>query len=151
MPKGHSGTAYFIDCHIESFPNNGLYGSGPGQGNGPGGAVHVIRGLFRNNNVSNVRVGSDTSSVIGTVSIQDGHAPINRGDNQRGVWVRETGQNMRIEAVDIIQAVGGDGALRIDARDGGGSGTIRDVRIKTTYRQGPSMSIPAIGAAVTST
>lgn len=56
---GHNGTLQLIDCHIENSPDNGLYG-GRTFGN-----TEIYRGLWRNNDVSQVRMSGQGSRVDG--------------------------------------------------------------------------------------
>jgi hypothetical protein len=61
------GTITLKDCHIEGFPNNGLYCSRTY------GVVRVEGGTFRNNDISQVRIGSDGSYVEGaTIEVDAG-------------------------------------------------------------------------------
>lgn len=137
--KRHAGTFELIDAHIEGFADNGLYASSPSQSDGENGEVHVVRGLFRNNNISNVRIGTDRSSVRGSVIVQDAPAPANSGaHNQRGLRVRQhaTGDDIEIEDVHITQTESGNGALVIEGDDGG-SGTITGARIRNEISTAP--------------
>jgi hypothetical protein len=53
----HAGTLRVENCHLEEFGNNGMYCSRcPGQ-------VQVVGGVFRNNNVSSIRISGDGSYV----------------------------------------------------------------------------------------
>ncbi len=56
---GGRGTIKVIDCHLEEFGNNGIYGSRTLS------AVQVIGGIYRNNNVSGIRISGDGSFVDG--------------------------------------------------------------------------------------
>lgn len=49
------GTVRLIQCHLEEFPNNGVYASRTN------GRVEVIGGTYRNNDISQVRLGSEGS------------------------------------------------------------------------------------------
>lgn len=135
VPRDSEGEIHFIDCHVEGFANNGLYASSPGYADGGGGAeVHVRRGLYKNNNIAGVRIGSSNSSVVGTVIVNDGPSPLNRtsgGDrNQRGLRVRAAGDDLRMENVDIIQSEGANGAFAYKLDVPGGSGSIVDTRVQ---------------------
>jgi hypothetical protein len=55
--RGTEGTIRIEDCHFEEFGNNALYTSRT-----PG-TVEVVRGVYRNNNGSGVRIGGETSYV----------------------------------------------------------------------------------------
>lgn len=59
--RANVGTVRIEDCHLEEFGNNGLYCSRTT------GAVEVVGGTYRNNNVSGVRIGGSASYVDGAV------------------------------------------------------------------------------------
>lgn len=65
---GHMGAVTFRNIHVARISNNGLYATPPAQNGNPG-ITHVENSYFRNNNISNVRVGSKrgTSRVKDTV------------------------------------------------------------------------------------
>lgn len=56
---GGKGTVKVVNCHLEEFGNNGIYGSRTLS------AVQIIGGTFRNNNVASVRISGDGSYVEG--------------------------------------------------------------------------------------
>ena len=56
----HRGRVTIENCHLEEFGNNGIYGS-----RNPG-TVEVVGGLYRNNNVSGVRLGGGGNVVRDT-------------------------------------------------------------------------------------
>lgn len=56
-----------IDCHAYDFANNGIYASNCGKKSGGGGKVHVRGGLYKNNNISGIRIGSPGSSIKNVV------------------------------------------------------------------------------------
>lgn len=75
VSKEHAGDVVFRDCTIQGFTDNGLYASAPGLPDGAGGIVHVDGGTYRNNNVANVRLGSEGSVARGVTSISDSPPP----------------------------------------------------------------------------
>jgi len=76
----HVGDLTFRDCRVEHFPNNGLYAS---EAQGP---VKVEGGRFRNNDISQVRLGSRGSYARNVEVVVDAVRPKDR--NQRGIWLR---------------------------------------------------------------
>lgn len=126
----HRGTVYLYDLYVVGFADNGLYASPPGKAGAGDGPVHVIGGFFSNNNISGVRLGSTGSSVRGTVIVNVD--PV--GGNHRAVRIREPGRNIVIEDVDIVQAIAGT-AIEIHRGSEGGSGTMRNVRIRNDISQ----------------
>lgn len=129
--RGHAGEITFEDCVFEDFSNNAIYASDPGRSDGAGGAVHVNGCLFRNNNVSSVRVGGPGSSVRNS-RIEVASAPPTHGTgmNARGVRLR-TGHDHVVENCTI--AFGSDagfshGAIKFHPESGGA--TIRDTEIR---------------------
>lgn len=111
------GRMTFRDCHVEGFPNNGLYVS-PSRG-----PVRVLGGTFANNGIANVRVGAN--SVVRGVTVR-GDTTDSRFANMRGIWARK-GRNIRIENCDIRyeQVPSSDGALVM-----AGEGSVRNVDIQ---------------------
>ncbi|XVH31279.1 right-handed parallel beta-helix repeat-containing protein [Haloferacaceae archaeon DSL9] len=89
IPSSHVGTMWVNDCELGSFPDNGLYMSGDD------GRVVVRGGVFRNSNVSNIRIRGTQSYVQNATVIVDERIP---GRNQRGIrldkgaglWVYKT-------------------------------------------------------------
>ncbi len=78
------GTIQLENCRFEEFSGNGLYGSRTY------GVVQVKGGLYKNNDVSQVRIGNDGSYIenaVVDVDANDTRSP-NPWDalNQRGVW-----------------------------------------------------------------
>lgn len=69
--RDHAGTLEFRDCTVVGFSDNGLYASAPGLDSGRGGIVNVTGGRFGNNNIANVRLGSDGSTARGVASVSD--------------------------------------------------------------------------------
>lgn len=132
--KEHSGTVKLIDCWIEGFADNGLYASAPGTdddeaGDGP---VIVEGGLFKNNNISNVRLGSSESTVRGATLVHDDVAPENSGSiNQRNLRIRQPGEDLLVEGCDIYHEIDGNHPVDFSSQIDGGSGTIRTTRVYT--------------------
>ena len=96
--RPHAGELVFRNCNVEGYTDNGLYASAPGLEDGAGGPVHVEGGTYRNNNVANVRLGSEGSTASDVTSISD-TSPPSSGDvtaNARGFRLR-SGQGQLIE------------------------------------------------------
>lgn len=139
-PTGHAGEVFIRDCHGAWHTDNGIYASPPGKdGEGP---VHVIGGLYRNNNIDNVRIGSNGSSIKEVVSIQSEVARTANGRKQRGLWVREPGQDLRIENNEIrmVDDANAAGILCGSGADGA-SGVMRDNLIYQEPGTGPAFNI----------
>ena len=82
----HVGVLRMLWCHVEGFVDNGVYADGwAGAGRGQ---VIVAGGLYKNNNISQVRVGNDHSRVYkATVVVEDDY-PHSQTRNQRGIRIR---------------------------------------------------------------
>ncbi|MFC6955371.1 right-handed parallel beta-helix repeat-containing protein [Halorubellus litoreus] len=118
--SGSKGTLTFRNCHIEGFGNNGLYAS---TGTGP---IHVEGGLFKNNDRTQVRLGSPGSSVTGATIVVDD--PEQEGQNQRGIRISDNPGPVTIDDCDItLRAGSGFGGI-VGAFDGG-SFTVTNTRI----------------------
>jgi len=97
--KNHAGTLRFENCTVANFPNNGLYASAPGRSSrnyrGRDGVVHVRGGLYANNNIANVRLGSTGSTAYGVTVRVDSVPPYPSLEklNVRGIRLRaQSGQ-----------------------------------------------------------
>lgn len=132
VPPEHAGTVVFRNCTVANFGNNGLYASAAHKGGD--GPVIVEGGLYANNNVASVRVGSSGSVVRNVTILHDDQIPgyTDGGTNGRGLWVRNSGEDITIEDCDITVTSESDGAafpLGIHPRRASGSGQVRNCRI----------------------
>jgi len=142
----HAGVVTLEDCWMEAFTDNGVYGSAPGVTHGNNGEVNVIGGLYRNNNIANIRVGGSNSTVDGATVVLTDQQREQWGSsvsvNMRGIWVREgtdgKGHDITIKNCDVYSELP-YAPIEINPRDGGGSGVIEDTRV---YNEGDS---PAVG------
>ncbi|SNZ16953.1 hypothetical protein SAMN06269185_2826 [Natronoarchaeum philippinense] len=137
----HAGTIEFIDCYVEGFSDNGLYASGPGAGfdDAEDGRVIVEGGLYKNNNISNLRLGSSNSVAREVTLVHDGPSPPNDGVwNQRNLRIRQPGENIVVEDCDIYHSVDSYYPVDMSSQFSGGSGVIRNTRI---YTNSSSMAI----------
>jgi hypothetical protein len=145
-----SGDITFRECHVEGFGNNGLYAS---MADGP---VHVEGGLFRDNDRSNVRLGSPNSSVRGAHIVSRATTPTVR--NARGVRFSDGPGPVTVEDCDI-EMRGGRGMGGIVNAYNGGSLEVRNTRIRVdpAYRNlqethtGPAVLLDEASAAPTGT
>ena len=73
----HAGDLLFTGCEFSHMADNAIYASPPGMtGNGQGGAVRVENSLFRNNNVTAIRLGTPGSYAKNcTVITEAGEIP----------------------------------------------------------------------------
>lgn len=86
----HDGKLWVRNCVVGPWPDNGLYCSTDG------GRVVVKGGLFKNSNISNIRLSGDYSSVHDATVVVDNQRE--NDDNQRGIrldsgkynWVENT-------------------------------------------------------------
>lgn len=130
--RDHAGSMTFRDCVIENFPNNGLYASSPGRvSDGSDGIVHVEGGLYKNNNIANVRIGSTGSTVRDVTIIVNKIPPSPPGLlNARGLRLRgQSGQLVENCLIYIGKDAGaGFGALVLHSDTG--RATIRNTTIQ---------------------
>ncbi|MFC4549167.1 MULTISPECIES: twin-arginine translocation signal domain-containing protein [Halorussus] len=103
VDRRHAGDLLVRNCHLERFPNNGLYASAPGGDGGlpiGRGRVRVHGGYYRNNNISNVRLGGEGSEARGvTVAVDE--VPPHNELNARGVLL-QNGRNLLVEDCKIV-------------------------------------------------
>jgi hypothetical protein len=133
VPPGHAGTLTLRNVHLEDFSNNGLYASAPGKpSDGQQGAVLVEGGLYKNNNVAGVRLGSDGSHAIGVTIVNDAESTDigGPGTAQRGLRIREPGDDIVVEDCDIYHSwEGAASPVQFHPGAEGGSGVIRNTRV----------------------
>jgi hypothetical protein len=99
------GLVRFVDCHIEGFPDNGLYAQPPN------GSIEVQGGLFANCDVASLRVGNN--STVRGAQVRVDRVPDGFG-NMRGIRLRE-GRNVLVEdcTVEMLEVSESDGALTV--------------------------------------
>lgn len=134
--REHAGTLTVRNCRLERFSDNAVYASPPGGEGGAfdaaGGTVHVHGGLFRNNNIAAIRLGSTGSTVDGATVIVDETPPtIDESSlNARGIRLR--GQHgQRVENCRLVyrrNAGHTEGAITVHGSNG--AATIRNVVIE---------------------
>lgn len=143
----HAGEAVLLNCHVEGYGDNGAYLSIPHRGGD--GAVHVIGGLYKNNNISCVRIGSSNSSVRDVTIVQDWPVPRTpNGLNQRGLRINGGGENIHVENthITVTSAVPeSHGCIQFHRNSVGGEGTLCNVVMKRTT--GPVIDNQADSAA----
>lgn len=132
VPIGHKGKVYIIDTHVYNSANNGIYASAPGKQSGGHGEVHVLRGLYKNNNIAGVRIGSSKSSIKNVVVVNDALAPSHpNGRNQRGIWVRSDGYNIEINNCDVTKTISSGIPIAINAESNNvGGGSVTNCRVR---------------------
>ena len=125
------GTITLEDCRFEGFPNNGLYCSRTN------GVVRIEGGAFRNNDISQVRIGSEGSYVDGgTLSVDVGASDSpNPGDMLNGRGVRlEVGSldtaGPEVRNCDVVIANAPHSGGGVVASGDIGSFAARDTRIR---------------------
>ncbi len=131
VSDGHAGELTFRDCALDEFSDNGIYASAPGGPNGNDGIVHVIGGTFRNNNISNIRLGSTGATADGVTVIVDGQTPGWGQLNSRGIRLRNK-ENQEIRNCDIsfgAEAADSFGAIVFHQANGGARIVDTDIEI----------------------
>lgn len=112
--RNHEGTIKLVDCRIEEFPNNGVYASRtPGK-------VHVEGGVFRNNDISQVRLGSEGSHLTNATVEVDADAVRNR--NPDATYLKPRG--VRVESGNVVTAGVTVRNSEISVKSGNASGIV---------------------------
>ncbi|MGM0604948.1 MAG: hypothetical protein ACQETB_04660 [Halobacteriota archaeon] len=138
----HAGTLRLLWCHVEGFGDNGAYIDGwAGSGNGQ---AIVVGGLYRNNNIANVRIGNDNSIIYRATCVHDESPNLasNRLRNQRNIRVRQPGDGLIIDDCDVYHAVSSWKPVALHSGADGGSGSISNTRI---YTESSSEAISGYG------
>ncbi|MFD1586444.1 right-handed parallel beta-helix repeat-containing protein [Halorientalis brevis] len=131
--RHHAGTVFFSDCRLSQFSDNAIYASPPGGQNGEfdaeDGLVVVDGGLFRNNNIASIRLGSTGATARNATIVVDETPPHPNGLDVRGIRLR----GMREQVVDNCtikygpNAGIGTGAIAIHGDNG--RATVRNTQI----------------------
>ncbi|WP_255194935.1 right-handed parallel beta-helix repeat-containing protein [Halorarius litoreus] len=118
------GAMTIRDCRIEQFNNNGLYASNVDA------PVTVEGGLYRNNNIAQVRLGSEDSIVRNaTIAATDDLFGDDPGTvNMRGVRIADGPGPVTVDNCDVTMA-GCQGSGGIVTAYDGGSLVVRDTQI----------------------
>lgn len=116
------GDVSFVDCHIEGFPDNGLYADPPE------GSVEVQGGYFRNNGIAGVRIETNEDSVVRGVHVRCDRAE-GSGRNMRGIRLR-AGNSLLVEdcVVELLEVTESDGAITFASELE--SATVRNCRLR---------------------
>lgn len=133
--RTHAGEITFRNCRLEGFSDNALYASPPGGDGGrydaADGTVHVDGGLFKNNNIASIRIGSTGSTVRNATVVVDEVPRHEEGSlNARGIRLR----GKRDQLVENCRLVYGpeagwtSGALTFNGTNG--YARIKDVSIE---------------------
>lgn len=131
------GTLTFRDCHIEGFPDNGLYADPPA------GRIVVEGGQFINNGIANVRVRGDSIVRDAYIRCDGQHREF---DNMRGIRLTDfepqeepepaVVDNCRIEMLAVTHS---DGGIELSSQLA--RGVVRNTTIKVD-----SNNVPAVNA-----
>lgn len=133
------GNIRFVDCHIEGFPDNGLYADPPG------GRMIVDGGYYANSGVSNVRVRAD--SLVENVHVRCDNS--SKGfRNMRGIRLSNYSPDpeappavVRDCTVEIVDVSSSDGAITL-AGDLT-AGEIYDTEIRVDVDEVPALQAKA--------
>lgn len=123
--RSTNGTITFRNCHVEGFTDNGLYASNPSA---PA-AIHVEGGLYRNNNISQVRLGTPDSYVRNarvevTEKIDTWYTV-----NMRGIRAA-TGSGVSVKNCDVVMSADAPSSGAIVGNRDAGDVTVENTRIR---------------------
>jgi hypothetical protein len=122
----HAGHVLFEDCEAANWLDNGLYTSDASEG---GGDVTIRGGVFKNNDVGNVRVGGINSLVEDVTIVQNDTSHMAPDMlNPRGLFCRNG--NATIRNVDITYSDGANTSWPILIRDTMGDVTLENITIE---------------------
>ena len=120
----HEGHVHFRDCHIEGFPNNGIYHDDSN------GRITVEHCFLKNNNIDAVRLGGGNGDTIrDTVIVQESVPAYSTGAKSgRGIRVRYPGSDITIENVHITSNC--SNPFLVPDRSNGPSGQVNGLYIE---------------------
>ncbi|ELZ31630.1 hypothetical protein C474_08152 [Halogeometricum pallidum JCM 14848] len=154
VAQGHAGKLEIRDCEVWNWADNGVYASSPGYVGGfkgqttadrGNGVVHVRGGVYKNNNIANIRIGSTYSSVRGALIRNERNPTGDTWDarrypimprsgsepdpvvNSRGIRLTNRHHQLVADCDIVMNAGRSDGA--IVANGATGTNTIRNTRI----------------------
>ncbi|XVH31008.1 hypothetical protein ACNS7O_11515 [Haloferacaceae archaeon DSL9] len=132
----HVGTLWYKDCTVVSCHDNGMYVRGGGRSQN--GTVVVQGGLYRNNNVSNIRIGGANSAI------EDVQVVVDQNEveflNQRGIRL-DDGANVVVNNAEIrLPQPNGDA---ISVLNEVGAATIVDTNIHLGDRAARGINVSA--------
>ncbi|MDS0300762.1 hypothetical protein NDI76_18595 [Halogeometricum sp. S1BR25-6] len=157
VADSHAGRLDVVDCEVWNWSDNGLYASSPGYVGSYGGTettergdgeVHVLGGVYKNNNIANVRIGTTDSSVKGVTVVNERNPSGDTWDsrgydimprsgsepdpvvNARGIWLANR-TNLLVEDCDVHMETGrASGAIVVG--NSVGAAVVRDTRVRVT-------------------
>ena len=144
-PREHAGVVEIHNCYISEFSDNGIYASSPGYEEGGEDGQIIIDGCVTHNvNIAGIRVGSTNSIVRDCVVINDAKSPdTGFAHNQRGIWVRGSGDDIVIENCDVVHSWDGATAPINFAMEGTeSSGHIENVRVYNNASHDAIRNVP---------
>jgi hypothetical protein len=104
-----TGTVTFRDCHVEGVGNNGRYASSSDD------PIHVEGGVYKNNDIAQIRLGSPGSYVKNATVVVDDHLD---HDNSRGIRVADGHGPVDIAGCEVVMESGQGGGV-VSAMSGG--------------------------------
>jgi hypothetical protein len=146
----HAGEVHIRDCDVWHFPSKGIYASNPAHPDvGAGGTVHVDGGIYKNNNDSDIRIGSAGSTVRNVVCIKDDSTEGDTVTWKRPIPLASTGasgeviedivqtrsirlkygSDVLVEGCEFVHERGGGAGVITGEGSHNGGTTIRDCRI----------------------
>ena len=120
----HKGTIMLRDCYVEGFTDNGLYASNPTS---PA-AVQVEGGVYRNNNIAQVRLGTSRSYVKNTRVEVTEDVETWYTTNMRGIRVAD-GEGIAIENCEVVMSADVPSSGAVVCAQSSGDVSVKDTRI----------------------
>lgn len=124
--REHKGHVSIRNCHVESFPNNGIYTGAAAMEDG--GNVHIDYCFVKDCNVDAIRIGAPGDRITNTIVIQDDIPPRRGVVTGRAIRIRYDGDDIVLRNVHITANT--DFPIRVPDRGGLGSGHLKDIYIE---------------------
>lgn len=139
--REHAGRLVLRNCSVDGFSDNGVYASAPGGEDGRDGAVHVVDGTYRNNNVAGIRLGSTGSSAQKVTVVVDLETAGWGALNARGIRLRNKSGQLIDDCTVTFERNAADSFGAIVFHQANGGALVRNTTV-TIDRH----SIPAVRA-----
>ncbi|WP_132060434.1 hypothetical protein [Halorussus amylolyticus] len=131
---GNAGHVTLRNVHVQGWSADGMYLSQPGVPGNSGGTFTIERAFAKNNNIENIRIGTEGSEIRDSVVHVEGTGAVTANEsgqkNPRGIWFKEE-SGLLARNCDV-QVSGADAVYGGGGQNGGG--TLQNCRVEGSIR-----------------